>query len=238
VKVTVHAVGLNAVPPEIPVVPDLGEIQNYLNSVFSLQINADISITPGPNDVPLGWDMGEASTFELSGPGSAGLHEGNGTFDFTDSDALEQEDQYINLTLHDENADINVYVLTRHLCGWVDLGGVVTPFSGAAGMTRRTPNVILIDGKQNEIITTIAHEIGHCMIDYGHPDPSTDPLTIALAKLPGTKPPKRGPAPHDGIGTAEWKKRLMYSATLPVSGKTMMKSEWDAAETWLHKNVD
>jgi hypothetical protein len=115
---------------------------------------------------------------------------------------------------------------------------VVTPFSGAAGMTRRTPNVILIDGKQNEIITTIAHEIGHCMIDYGHPDPSTDPLTIALAKLPGTKPPKRGPAPHDGIGTAEWKKRLMYSATLPVSGKTMMKSEWDAAETWLHKNVD
>ena len=38
---------------------------------------------------------------------------------------------------------------------------------------------------------------------------------------------------HDGVGTDEWKKRLMYSTTLPAPGKTMVKSEWDTAETWL-----
>lgn len=89
----------------------------------------------------------------------------------------------------------------------------------------------MIDGKQNEIITTIAHEIGHCMIAYGHPDPSSDVLA-KLNKLSGRKE-DRGPAPHDGVEVQEWQKRLMYSTPLPVSGKTMVKSEWDAAEIWL-----
>lgn len=236
VKVTVHAVGLNVVPLEIPVLPDLNIMKNYLNSVFLPQINAEIFVTSGPAEVPLGWDIGESSTFELSGPGSEGLHEGNGTFDFTKADELEQEDQYINSVLRDENAQINVYVLTRNLLGWADIKPGAMSLSGAAGMTRRTPRVILIDGKQNEIITTIAHEIGHCMIGYGHPDLS--PLDRALAKLPGATPPERGPAPHEGVGAEEWKRRLLYSITLPVSGKTMVKSEWDAAETWLHQIID
>jgi hypothetical protein len=102
----------------------------------------------------------------------------------------------------------------------------------AVGLARRTPRVILIDGKKNEIITTIAHEIGHCVIGDGHPDGASDPLIAALLKLTG-ETVKRGPAPHDGVGNDEWKKRLMYSATLPLAGKTMVKSEWDAAETWL-----
>ncbi len=67
-------------------------------------------------------------------------------------------------------------------------------------------------------------------IDYDHPN--TDPLIAALMKHTG-ETVKRGPAPHDRVGDEEWKKRLMYSATLPVAGKMMVKSEWDAAETWL-----
>ena len=231
VKVTIHAVGLNVVPPETPVIPALGVIQTYLNSVFLHQLNAEITVTPGINEAPLGWDMGRASIFKLSGPGSEKLHEGNGTFDFTEADKLEQEDEYINSVLRDERADINVYVLTRHLLGWYAKDPGAGSLSGAVGMTRREPRVILIDGKQNEIITTIAHEIGHCMIGFGHPNPN--PLAIAFAKLAGKPPPPRGPAPHDGVGTDEWKKRLMYSTTLPAPGKTMVKSEWDTAETWL-----
>ena len=113
VKVTIHAVGLNVVPPEVPVIPALGEIKTYLDSVFLPQLNADITVTPGSNEVPLAWDMGRASVFQLTGPGSEGLHEGNGTFDFTNSDGLEQEDRYIDSVLHDGNANINIYVLTR-----------------------------------------------------------------------------------------------------------------------------
>ena len=234
VKVTIHAVGLNVVPPETPVIPALGEIQTYLNSVFLHQLNAEITVNPGPAEVPLSWDIGRASIFELSGPGSERLHEGNGTFDFKGGAELEQEDKYINLTLRDENANINVYILTRHFAGWFVQGGVVRYSSGAVGITRRTPNVIVIDGKQNnKTIPIIAHEIGHCIIGYGHPDLNTDPLDIL-----GAPPQNRGVAPHDGVGAEEWKKRLMYSTILPVSGKTMVNSEWDAAETWLHQIVD
>jgi len=134
----------------------------------------------------------------------------------------------INLTLRDQNSDINVYMLTRHFIGWYVQGGVAIPGTGTVGITRRTPNVIVIDGKQNQIISILSHEIGHCMIGYGHPDPITDPL----ASL-GAPPQNRGVAPHDGLGTSEWEKRLMYSTVLPVSGRTMVKSEWDEAETWL-----
>lgn len=229
VKVAVHAVGLNVVPPEIPTVPDPGVIQNYLNSVFSTQINADIVVVPGSNEVPLSWDIGRASIFQLSGPGSEKLHEGNGTFDFTGGAELEQEDKYINLTLRDENSDINVYILTRHLIGWFVQGGVVRSSSGTVGIARRTSNVIVIDGKQNNsIIPIISHEIGHCMVGYGHPDLNTDPLDVL-----GASPQNRGVAPHDGLGAEEWNKRLMHSSILPFPGKTMVKSEWDAAETWL-----
>ncbi len=232
-KIAIHAVGLNVVPPEIPVIPALGDIQTYLNSVFLNQLNADITVTPGPTEVPLSWDIGRASIYELSGPGSEKLHEGNGTFDFTGADKLEQEDRYINSVLQDQNSDINVYVLTRHFSAWT-ASKPTGAFSigSAVGLARRTPRVILIDGKQNEIITTIAHEIGHCVIGDGHPDGASAPLIAALLKLTG-ETVKRGPAPHDGVGDEEWKKRLMYSATLPVAGKTMVKSEWDAAETWL-----
>ena len=71
------------------------------------------------------------------------------------------------------------------------------------------------------------------MIGYGHPNLSNAPLDVALRKLKGYPPQERGPAPHDGVGAKELEKRLMYSTVLPVCGKTMVKSEWDAAETWL-----
>ena len=239
VKVTIHAVGLNVVPPEVPMIPALGEIKTYLDSVFLPQLNADISVTPGPAEVPLGWDIGRESKYPaVKGKnGSQGLHEGNGTFDFTGGKDLEQEDDYINSVLHDGDANINIYILTKHLIGWYIQGGLVIGGSGTVGIARRTPNVIVIDGTCNSMIPVIAHEIGHCMISYGHPDLSNDPLEVAMAKLSG-ETPNRGLAPHDGLGAEEWKKRLMYSTVLPISGKTMVKTEWDAAEVWLHQIVD
>jgi hypothetical protein len=81
------------------VIPALADIQTYLNSVFLKQLNAEITVVPGRTEVPLSWDSGTASTYMLSGPGSEGLHEGNGSFDFTGADKLEQEDGYINSVL-------------------------------------------------------------------------------------------------------------------------------------------
>lgn len=137
VKVTIHAVGLFAVPPEERQILDLNSIQEYLNSVFMPQINAEILVTQNPENDQLAWDIGKASDYNLSGPGSERIHEGNGYFDFSKADELEKEDKYINLTLEDKNADINVYVLTRHFVGWSQGVPAVMPLTGGVGVTRR-----------------------------------------------------------------------------------------------------
>lgn len=64
--------------------------------------------------------------------------------------------------------------------------------------------------KEN-LMQTIAHEIGHVMMGYGHPNIPSEP----------------GPAPLDGTPTEE---RLMHSLE---PGKRLVKAEWDTAEAWL-----
>ena len=60
----------------------------------------------------------------------------------------------------------------------------------------------------------IAHEIGHVLVGYGHPDESR-----GAAPLPGTHLPNRLMVSGNG-----------YSV---FRGSLLVKGEWDAAEKWL-----
>ncbi|MBC8127870.1 MAG: hypothetical protein H8M99_12085 [Gloeobacteraceae cyanobacterium ES-bin-144] len=233
VKVTVHSVTLlteGAPSKPATVVPDPVELQNYLNSIFLPQLNASFTVKPIPAVDPLNWDIATASDLSLPGiQGSERIHPGNETLDFGKSNNVEKEDKYIDLALRDSDVDINVYVVGGgRLCAWGIIGNVVTPFSGAAGMAKRDANAVFIDGNpeaMNQVknlenmptmLATIAHEIGHCLIGLDHPETG-------------------GPAPHKGssISIKERKERLMYPDSLPIAGKRIVKSEWDAAEIWL-----
>jgi hypothetical protein len=70
----------------------------------------------------------------------------------------------------------------------------------------------------DEIIHTIAHEIGHVFVGSGHPDEFAGP-----AILFNTDPTKR----------------LMCSGNRSnLNSKLLVNSEWDKAEEWLKKNID
>jgi hypothetical protein len=69
---------------------------------------------------------------------------------------------------------------------------------------------------------TIAHEIGHVICGYGHPD---------------EKAGNCGPAPLVGTNHDQ---RLMRSGSRDaiLKGNRLVKGEWDAAEIWLKTTVD
>jgi hypothetical protein len=70
---------------------------------------------------------------------------------------------------------------------------------------------------EQSVIETIAHEIGHVMIGAGHPDRNG------------------GAAPLKGVDLTQ---RLMHSTAVVMGARLLVKAEWDAAETWLKKNID
>jgi len=70
-------------------------------------------------------------------------------------------------------------------------------------------------------MNSIGYEIGHVLVGEGHPD---EPGTGNPAELVGTN--------H--------RDRLMCSGAIRDrrNGKLLVKSEWDAAESWLSNNPD
>lgn len=69
-------------------------------------------------------------------------------------------------------------------------------------------------------MSTAAHEIGHVLVGFGHPD---DPHGLGKAPLPGT----------------DVERRLMASGgALVPQGKLLVKKEWDEAEKWLKYFID
>jgi len=70
------------------------------------------------------------------------------------------------------------------------------------------------------VLETIAHEIGHVLVGYGHPDSGAFP----------------GKA---GIEGSDHGRRLMRSGGRDKSrmGTLLVKKEWDLAEEWLNDNI-
>lgn len=73
---------------------------------------------------------------------------------------------------------------------------------------------------QGDMALVLAHEVGHILTDYGHPDENG-----GFSPLLGT----------------DRTRRLMHSGDIFHGGRigdVLGKEEWDAAETWLSKFVD
>jgi alpha-tubulin suppressor-like RCC1 family protein len=75
----------------------------------------------------------------------------------------------------------------------------------------------------DDVMRTIAHEVGHILMGYGHPD-------AAISQ-------GMGPAP---LPNTDRTQRLMVSGTGggPTPGFLLVKGEWDAADAWLNENFD
>ncbi len=76
---------------------------------------------------------------------------------------------------------------------------------------------------------TMAHEIGHLMVGYGHPD-----------EYKANKADSGGFAPLQTLRkTTDFTQRLMCSGTRSLTTSNLLvKKEWDLAEEWLVKFVD
>jgi hypothetical protein len=148
-----------------------------------------------------------------------------------------EEERLLGLRDSAKNANIDVFVVGG--CWIIQLnqgigGTLVYDDDFSAGRTNAHRKVVFVAGEtqlndspvpKDEMLETIAHEIGHVLIGSGHPD------------LPS------GPGPAPLVGT-DRVKRLMFSSLTGkknagmLSTNLLVKKEWDAAEAWLHTNID
>jgi hypothetical protein len=178
--------------------PDEGDLESYLNDIFSRQINTSIQVEYAT--ITTNWD-----------------EDNDREFDIGDVDQHSSEQNHVLSLVPNPSppSDIQVFIL-----------GLNIPMLGdAAGITNRAEKTCWIMGdaynKHNSelaIKNTIAHEVGHIFVGYGHPDKETGP-----APLPGTDHNCR--LMRSGPGSDPSKKRLLT------------KQEWDAAENWLNSNA-
>ncbi len=238
IKVSVHPVGSlveGKTTNEPDTVPTKAQLDEFLNKVYTPQINAvfDTTIVPLRN---LEWDKATPADFGAADPNNY-ISVGNGWLDTNGGDQY-NEDTYIRDQLNDATADINIYILgggrIRTVLTWDNT--IRTVKSIVLGMTRVKENTIFIDGDIGwyhgligndtgmEQLRTIAHEIGHCLVGEGHADTGD-----SAVKLKGFNP------------TNLVQERLMVSGNLtrkPVAGFRLVKGEWDEAEKWMKKRLN
>ncbi|WP_353565182.1 thrombospondin type 3 repeat-containing protein [Haloferula sargassicola] len=203
------------------------EIKERLDDVFEPQINVTFEMVPknlpGPVnfELPVGW--------------------GEGSFDTTA--------HYFGLEAHevrdacprDPDVHINVYLIgaCRMIYAHILDSGTGTLSKDHAAAVAIANHEF--DGAQNpnglecwvmgdsmhyskgDILDTIAHEIGHCLVGPGHPDETRVSIITG-------EPIAKGPAPLPGTNRVQ---RLMCSGSLRKkdgSSKLLVKGEWDAAD--------
>ena len=242
VKATIHLVAslVDGKAPNPPnVIPNQLEMKKYLDDIYGPQVNAtfDLQVKPMVN---LKWDIATSEDFGVSDPNDLdNVKPGNEMLEFVGGEALTLEEAIIDSTLRDNAVDINIYVLGgAAMYGVRERNGKLqksTPL-GAYGYATRSKNVVFIDGDIDlswdrfyhrdstaENKHCIAHEIGHLIINYGHPDEGG------------------GPAPLPGLPVSAYPDRLMTGGEKikrPDHGKLLVKGEWDAAEVWFVEYPD
>lgn len=142
-----------------------------------------------------------------------------------------------NINRTEPSADINAYIIGGLRAGenFQSWGRDETGAFGSQGIdSKGTPNFagrkffvngtsknsteVDIESETERMMNTIAHEIGHVMLNAGHPnlnadDPTTHPLPRSY-----------------------WPDRLMYMwpfAPATARRKLLVKGEWDEIEAWL-----
>lgn len=234
----------STVLPAPQYMPDTERLRRYLNKVYELQINAQIQLTVR-QQVTLNFSVMTRESFLPCGNNPDSLpFVGNPDFDCTTETDPEKysPEELAFAPLRDPNADINVYVLAgSSINAWTQLPRVKTNdilWLGvpAWGIAKRATREVWVDGDwaiadwtgygEGEIIIqqvmhTMAHEMGHVIIGDGHPDDADEGYN-------------GGPAPLLGTNRRD---RLMVAGGGPLRailpGTRLVKGEWDAAEVWL-----
>lgn len=189
-------------------------LTKHLNDVFKPQVNVTFQIIP-MNDISVDWDVEGGKSGSLDTASRQPSAETQKTLD----KAAEQ------------NADVNIHLFVLGGGKWLDSadeGG-----GGSAGSSLRddaedgvVPNACWVVGNDlngrdsGQLYETIAHEIGHVLVGYGHPDKGSGP-----APLPSTSHYHRLMCTSRGTGGL-------------VREKLLVKGEWDKAEDWLANEVD
>ena len=192
--------------------PSAEALQTYLDAIFKPQLNAVTQVTDAPTTLKLNWDLN-----------------GNGSMDVG---SLTQTGSEQNAILNAKPTDASVTNIN------VFLLGTDKKINGdtAWGLTNRSQNAcwVVADTFANpadpssgrniaELLQTIAHEIGHVLTGYGHPDEEG-----GSSPLKGTDRKQR--LMHSGDGLT---KKVADTYLRMARGHRLVKKEWDAAEEWL-----
>jgi hypothetical protein len=200
-KITVFGARRNTNSPDIAM-PEKDKLVKLLNKVYGYQINAWTNEPTYRTDVTFDYDP-----------------DGDGKLEWP-------SDIYTGLSNSciDENADLVVILI----------GGVIlnTPSGSAFGIAPLGSLPVVVNTSmpkdvanpselklvpENQLIDTIAHEMGHRIIGPGHPDDGG------------------GEAPLEGT---DRKRRLMAANLRLYDYYLLVKTEWDKAEGWMTENID
>ena len=196
------------------------EIESKLNDVFGRQVNAwwDVEVQ---ETTTVDWDLWQATD-----PDGTPLPPALDVFDevltgeqslILQSAGYDEETVSINIYLVDGSGPLNLWGWTND--AWIPSGKT------AYGFTDINRRAVWLQGeafgneipekRKEQLLHTLAHEVGHVMIGSGHPNQG------------------EGAAPLKGSATH---KRLMHAATVfypPGQRELLVKKEWDKIEGWL-----
>lgn len=185
--------------------PSEASLNTFLYEVFAKQVNAWFEVTVDKNaDGTLKYYQADPRT------------DGNSNFGFTGLEATCPDQQHVLDLVGDlTSSNIDVFLIANEGTFLVQNEEL------AHGLTNRTSRTCWVLGRPSgnyndpdDVLSTIAHEIGHMLVGYGHPDV------------------QGGPAPLSGTDRT---KRLLCSGPNRslANGKLLVKKEWDGAEEWL-----
>ena len=128
---------------------------------------------------------------------------------------------------YEGDADIKVFFLGTNKKIYLDT---------AWGLTNRDAKSCWIVGDTvpsrprtlTEVMQTTAHEIGHLLVGYGHPDEKGKSANRGLAPLPGTNHRERLMQTSESLS-------FVYSGATQNAARShrLVKGRWDEAEKWL-----
>lgn len=199
-------------PPDLAITD--AAILAELNAVFQPQINATFEIAPAV--LSFDWDANGNGKLDHFGNGDASVEQAG----FATAVAA----HWAGLQQPEPACHIRVFLLgTDTLINGTAQGDSlrVAPGSGPAPGAMNACWVVgdAVGGMTPEIAAwTVAHEIGHVLVGFEHPDEG------------GGRAPLKG---------TDLRRRLMCSGFWrePAISKILVKKEWDAAEEWLNATI-